>query len=90
MAVVKKDDKEAPRNDGVLTPRDSENKILSNLANSLGNNTTEKGKITIFSELLPCASCQGTAQQFMQRYPNIEIIIHSNGGRLRPTQRVSK
>jgi len=78
-----------PRKDGRITPRDvdSENKILSNLANSLGNNTAAKGKVTIFSELPPCASYQGVAHQFMQRYPNIEVKILHNGSRLAPSKR---
>jgi len=81
-----------PIKGGKLTPRDvdSENKILSNIANSLGNNTAAKGKVVIFSELPPCASCRGVAQQFMQRHPNIEVKILHHEDRLPPSRREQK
>jgi len=60
--------------------------LICNIANSLDNNTSAKGRVTIFSELSPCESCQGVAKQFMERYPNIEVEILSNGGRLPPSR----
>ena len=59
---------------------DTEYKLLSNIADKLGDNTSARGKITIFSEKPVCDSCSNVAQQFKERYPNITInMIDGNG-----------
>ncbi len=71
-----------PDKNGIPIPRntDSEYKILDNLADQLGDNTTAKGTVNIFTERPACDSCQNVAEQFMERYPNIEVIIRDNNG----------
>ena len=59
---------------------DAEYKLLSNIADKLGNNTSAKGEITIFSEKPVCTSCSTVAQQFKERYPNITLnMVDGNG-----------
>nr|WP_314271552.1 deaminase domain-containing protein [uncultured Kingella sp.] len=71
--------------DGTLTKsysrsNDAEYKLLSNIADKLGNNTGLKGNITIFSEKPVCDSCSNVARQFKECYPNITInMIDGNG-----------
>ncbi|WP_074010266.1 deaminase domain-containing protein [Yersinia frederiksenii] len=45
---------------------DSEYKILDNLADQLGNNTSVKGTVTIFTERPACGSCLGVVEQFQK------------------------
>lgn len=67
---------------------DSEVKILSNLAQQLGSNNKASGTVIIFTERPPCASCLNVAEQFKNRYPNIQIDILDNGGNMiRPAAR---
>ena len=62
---------------------DAEYKLLSNIADKLGDNTNIKGEITIFSEKSVCASCSGVAQQFKSKYPNINLrMIDGHGNML--------
>ena len=62
---------------------DAEYKLLSNIADKLGDNTSIKGEITIFSEKPVCASCSGVAQQFKSKYPNITLrMIDGHGSML--------
>ena len=59
---------------------DTEYKLLSNIADKLGNNRDAKGEITIFTEKEVCGSCSGVAQQFKAKYPDITLkIIDGNG-----------
>ncbi|HHE3577036.1 deaminase domain-containing protein [Pasteurella multocida] len=69
-----------PKGGGALIPRntDSEYKILSNLAEQLGDNPLAKGNVTIFTERRACVSCLGVIKQFEQRYPNVKLNIISN------------
>ena len=71
-----------PDKKGNPIPRntDSEYKILDNLADQLGSNTNAKGTVNIFTERPACGSCQNVAEQFMQRYPNIKVVIRDNNG----------
>jgi len=67
----------------------AEYRILDNIADRLGNNTSATGRVDLFIELPPCtASCggpNGVIQQFRNRYPNIEVNVqHNNGVRVRP------
>ena len=62
---------------------DAEYKLLSNIADKLGDYTSIKGEITIFSEKSVCTSCSGVAQQFKSKYPNITLrMIDRNGSML--------
>ncbi|ATX62768.1 deaminase domain-containing protein [Yersinia hibernica] len=64
---------------------DSEYKILDNLADQLGNNTSAKGTVTIFTERPACGSCLGVVDQFQQKYPGIQVnVLDNNGVLLRP------
>lgn len=68
---------------------DSEYKILSNLADKLGDKFNSKGQVTIFTERRACQSCLGVIEQFKERYPNIKINVISNENEkiLNPNQR---
>ncbi|MEL7629983.1 DUF637 domain-containing protein [Pectobacterium aroidearum] len=67
---------------------DSEYKILDNLADRLGNNTSAKGTVTIFTEKPACESCLGVIKQFQDRYPNINIdVLDNNHVRLIPKKK---
>ena len=57
---------------------DAEYKILSDIQSKLGNNYSASGKITLYTELEPCPSCQSVIKQFKKMYPNIDIeVIYS-------------
>lgn len=65
--------------------KDSEFKILSDIASKLGNSVNATGNIKLFTELEPCLSCQDVVIQFLQKYKNITIeVIHNNNKRLIP------
>jgi filamentous hemagglutinin len=67
---------------------DSEAKILEEVAARLGNNTSARGTMVIYSERNICTSCLGVMQQFQARYPNINITVyHNNGNLFRPPVR---
>jgi hypothetical protein len=74
--------KTLPNKEGVLIPRntDSEYKILDNLADQLGSNTSAKGTVTIFTERPACGSCLGVVEQFQQKYPGIQVNVLDNNG----------
>ncbi|CNB79066.1 Uncharacterised protein [Yersinia frederiksenii] len=74
--------KTLPNKEGVLIPRntDSEYKILDNLADQLGNDTSAKGSVTIFTERPACGSCLGVVDQFQQKYPGIQVNVLDNNG----------
>jgi hypothetical protein len=71
-------------NDGRPIDRntDSEYKILDNLADQLGNNTSAKGSVTIFTERPACGSCLGVVDQFQKKYPGIQVNVLDNNGML--------
>ena len=76
-----------PNNKGIPIGRntDSEYKILDNLADQLGSNTSAKGTVTIFTERPACGSCLGVVEQFQQKYPDIQVdVLDNNGVLLRP------
>lgn len=62
--------------------RDTEFKILNEIANKLGNNTKAYGKIKLYTDLDCCPSCKSVIRQFQERYPDIdiEIIYKTRGG----------
>ena len=59
---------------------DTEYKILSDIANALGNNTSAVGKIRLFTERPPCDICARVIAQFTNKYKNIVIEVIDNGG----------
>ncbi len=59
---------------------DSEYKILDNLADQLGSNTSAKGTVTIFTERPACGSCLGVVDQFQKKYPGIQVNVLDNNG----------
>lgn len=64
-------------------------RILDNIADRLGNNTSATDRVDLFIELPPCSvSCGGPGgviQQFRNRYPNIEVNVqHNKSIRVRP------
>ena len=61
---------------------DTEYKILSDIANALGNNTSAVGKIRLFTERPPCDSCASVIAQFSNKYKNIVIEVIDNGHKL--------
>lgn len=68
-----------------IRDKDSEYKILSDIASKLGNNVNATGNIKLFTELEPCLSCQDVVIQLLQKYKNITIeVIHNNNKRLIP------
>ena len=71
-----------PNTAGELISRntDSEYKILDNIADQLGSNTSATGTVKIFTERPACDSCLGVADQFREKYPNINVIIYNNNG----------
>lgn len=61
---------------------DSEAKILNNIAQQLGANKKVKGYVNLFTERAPCASCSNIIQKFQETYPNIQLNILDNGGKV--------
>lgn len=55
---------------------DSEFKLFNYMANKLGpSSDAVSGAIQLHSELPLCVSCNSVLNQFMNAYPNIDIII---------------
>ena len=76
-----------PTNDGTMLFRDmdTEYKILNNIAEKLGDNTSISGKIRLFTERPCCDSCNNVILEFLEKYKNISIeVVHNNGTLLRP------
>ena len=67
---------------GFLRDVDSEYKVLSDIANSLGNNTDAVGTIKLLTERPPCDSCANVIMQFTNKYKNIVIEVVDNGHQL--------
>ncbi len=59
---------------------DSEYKILDNIADLLGNNTSVRGSVKIVTESPACDSCLSVVDQFQAKYPNIEVKVFDNNG----------
>jgi len=59
---------------------DSEAKILNNIAEKLGENTSAKGSVTLLTEREPCTSCSNIIEKFQAKYPNISLKIMDNNG----------
>ena len=62
--------------------KDTEFKILNEIATSLGNNRNAVGKIKLYTDLDCCPSCNDVIRQFKAKYPNIsiEVIYKTKGG----------
>ena len=54
---------------------DTEFKIFEEINANLGEDPNVVGKITLYTDLSPCASCQYVMKQFKEKYPNIDISI---------------
>ena len=79
-----------PNNAGDLVYRgiDTEYKILDNIADQLGRNTSVRGTVNILTEKAACASCLNVAEQFKAKYPNITVnILDNQGVMLRPPRK---
>lgn len=64
---------------------DSEYKILTEIADLLGENLNASGTIKLFTERDVCRGCANVIQMFSNIYKSINIeIIHNNGGMLLP------
>ena len=75
--------------DLISRARDSEANILGYAAQQLGDNTAATGTINIFTELVMCASCRGVVDQFMEKYPGIQVNVLDNADiRLIPPKQV--
>ena len=61
---------------------DTEYKIINDIANSLGNNTSAVGTIKLLTERPPCDSCANVIMQFTNKYKNIVIEVVDNGHQL--------
>lgn len=48
----------------------------------LSGTTLNKGKVIIFTENPACENYLDVKQQFMKKYPNIEVIIMDNKGEI--------
>lgn len=61
-----------------LRDEDTEFKIISAIDKELENKIETSGKIILYTDLLPCDSCDFVIKKFLEKYPNISIeIIHS-------------
>lgn len=68
---------------------DTEYKILDNIADQLGSNTSARGTVNILTEKAACASCLNVAEQFKAKYPNITVnILDNQGVMLRPPRKM--
>ena len=54
--------------------KDTENKILSEIAQNITNKSTS-GEIIIYTDLKPCVSCDNVFASFSEMFPNIKITI---------------
>lgn len=59
---------------------DSEYKIMNDIANRLGDNTSVSRTIKLFTDREPCPSCSRVVNQFMEKYKYIKIeVVHNSG-----------
>ena len=54
---------------------DTEFKILEEINIRLNGNADAVGKITLYTDLYPCLSCQYVITQFKEKYPKVDISI---------------
>lgn len=67
---------------------DTEYKILDNIADKLGGNTSARGTVSFLAEKPACASCLNVVEQFKAKYPNIAVnILDNQGVMLRPPRK---
>ncbi len=67
---------------------DTEYKILDNIADQLGRNTSVSGTVNILTEKAACASCLNVTEQFKAKYLNITVnILDNQGVMLRPPRK---
>jgi hypothetical protein len=64
---------------GYIRSSDAEYKIFEYLANQVPD-TGATGSITMTTERIMCSSCANVAEQFRQRYPNINVVV-KNGNK---------
>lgn len=55
--------------------QDTEFKILEAITLRLGDNPGAAGTVALYTDLPPCASCQGVIEQFQKRYPRIRVTV---------------
>ena len=53
---------------------DTEYKILEDMVRRLPD-TTVKGRVKLYTDLPPCASCWNVMKQFMAEYPNVHVQV---------------
>ena len=58
---------------------DAEYKIFEYLAGQIGDRNAT-GNVTMITERIMCSSCASVAEQFRQRYPNINVVV-KNGSK---------
>ncbi|SFS88826.1 RHS repeat-associated core domain-containing protein [Marininema halotolerans] len=63
--------------------RDSEAKIFEEISRNLGmkknvRNFSVTGAIKMFTERVPCISCNNVMRQFSHHFPNVKIEVYSN------------
>ncbi|MCX7569180.1 hypothetical protein OS242_04345, partial [Tumebacillus sp. DT12] len=61
-----------------LRDRDTEYKILNEIALQLGEKTTASGSIKLYTDRKPCDSCSIIIQQFKDKYKNVDVEILYN------------
>lgn len=54
---------------------DTESKIIEDLAARLGDRVEATGRMRLYTDLYPCASCLNVMKQFLRRYPNIKLEV---------------
>lgn len=58
---------------------DAEYKILTEISNMLGSDYNATGKIVLYTEKIPCISCENVIAEFNETYPNIELVVVYGG-----------
>ncbi|MGD9873320.1 MAG: deaminase domain-containing protein [Kiritimatiellia bacterium] len=54
---------------------DTEFKILEDITARLRGATNAAGRIRLYTDLYPCASCLHVMDQFLQKFPNIQLEV---------------
>ena len=55
---------------------DSESQILEYYRQQLQNNPVAEGTIRLFTERHPCPTCVGVINQFVEKFPNIQLYVY--------------
>ena len=55
--------------------QDTEFKILEAVTEWLGDDPGAKGKVALYTDLPPCASCMRVIEEFKRRYPGILVTV---------------